>query len=104
VPGHQGERGAGPDRGEHLRAGAAAELAGEQGGQQDRRHRAEHRRDPDAPQVVAEERDAEPGQQRGEGRLVHVPPVGMVGQQPEVELVAVVPVLVDGGHQQRGDR
>ncbi len=76
-----------------LRAGPAAELAGDEDGQPQRREHAQHRRNPEGPQGVAEDGDGRLRQQRGERRLVHIAPGGF--EHPEVQLVAVV--VVPGG-------
>src|SRR5690606_27409062 len=55
---------------------------------------AQHRRDPDGPQRVAEHRDGRVRQQRCERRLVDVAPRGV--EHAEVQLVAVVVVLGGG--------
>jgi hypothetical protein len=90
-PADEHQRTAGAGGGEHLGAPAAAELTGEQNDEEQDRQGTQDRRDPDAPQMVAEQRDAQLRQQRRERWLVNVTPRGVSGQHPEVELVAVVP-------------
>ena len=87
---HQRHRGEGVSpRGERLGAAPAAELAADQRDHDDRERAGDGGGQAQGPRLVGEV-GGQPGQQRGEWRLVEVAPRGR--QHPEVELVPVVAV------------
>jgi hypothetical protein len=102
VPADQRERAGHPERGQRLGAGPAAGLAGDECGEDRGCSDDERARDPDRPQVVAEDVDAEAGQQRGERRLVDEAPGEVVPEYTEIKLIAVI-VVAAGEREQDGD-
>ena len=87
-------------RGEDLRTTASAEQPREHRGEHHQHTHREQARQPQEEQVVGGQLAREPGQQRGQRRLVGVAPGEPLPRRGEVQLVAVRPVEV---HEQAQD-
>ena len=85
-----------------LRLPVTPELAGDQGGEDEAGDRADGRRDPQQPRAAVVQREEPVRDERGERRLVDVPPRGL--EHREVELVTVVPVPVAGHAEHDGEQ
>jgi len=87
-------------RGQHLRAPAAAQLAGDQRGEQDDQRPGQDAGEPEGDQRLGSEHLGQPGDQGGDGREVDVPQrqVARAGQVVELVSVPPVPAGDDHGH------
>ena len=86
--GQQRRREQNAEPGERLSEAAAAEAAGEIGGQRDRRRRRQRRDEPERRQRGPEQFEGSGGDQRDQRRLVDVAEGGMQAADDEIELVA----------------
>jgi hypothetical protein len=105
VPGDEDHAGDG-DRGGGQHAGhpLAAELGGERAGEQHRRRRGQRRRQPQRGKGTRCDQVGQPGEQRGERRLVGITPGQVPASHDVVRLVTVPAVAAAGQHEHREQR